>query len=291
MKRIILLLAAAGTLHAAPGETLGKIGEIEIKTDEVREALAGLESSSNAPVAKDPAAVGQYVRALLIQRLVLQEALEKKWDQDPSVISKLVRAREAVLTESYLESNSKVPADYPSDSDLQAAYEVAKPKLLAPKSVRLAQIFVAVAKDADKAAADKAKAKADGISKKLKEKNSDFAGTAAAQSDDAASKARGGEIGWVAEAQIQPEIRELLPKLAVNAVSEPVKLNDGWHILKVLESKEAYTPSLDQVRDQLAKQLRLEKAQQNRQAYLAELLKDHPLAINEIEIAKLLGKP
>ncbi|MDB6076381.1 MAG: hypothetical protein JWO82_128 [Akkermansiaceae bacterium] len=75
MKRIILLLAAAGTLHAAPGETLGKIGDIEIKTDEIREALAGLESSSNAPVSKDPAALAQYVRALLIQRLVLQEAL------------------------------------------------------------------------------------------------------------------------------------------------------------------------------------------------------------------------
>ncbi|MDB6076380.1 MAG: hypothetical protein JWO82_127 [Akkermansiaceae bacterium] len=207
------------------------------------------------------------------------------------MISKLVRARESVLTESYLESNTKVAPEYPSDSELQAAYEVAKPSLLAPKSVRLAQVFVAVPKDADKAAAEKAKAKADGISKKLKEKGSDFAATATAQSDDAASKARGGEIGWVAESQIQPEIRELLPKLAANSISEPVKLNDGWHILKVLESKDAYTPSLDQVREQLAKQLRVEKAQQNRQAYLAELLKAHPLAINEIEIAKLLGKP
>jgi peptidylprolyl isomerase len=81
-----------------------------------------------------------------------------------------------------------------------------------------------------------------------------------------------------------------LPKLAAGTVSEPVKLDDGWHILKVLDSKDAHTATLDQVRDQLTVQLRAERARLNRQEYLAKLLKDHPLAINEIELAKLLGK-
>lgn len=287
--RLFAFLAAAAAAHAETA-TLGKIGDLEVKTDEIREAIAGLEAGQDAVLSKDPAALGQYVRALLIQRLVLQQALEKKWDQEPEVVAKLVRAREAALTESYLESVSKVPADFPKDGDLQAAYDAAKPSLLVPKSYRLAQVFVAVPKDADKAATDKAKTKLDAVAKKLKEKNADFATIASAESDEAASKARGGEIGWVAEAQIQPEIRERLPKLAVGAISEPVKLDDGWHILKVLDAKEARTPTLDEVRQELVVQLRAERARLNRQEYLAQLLKDHPLAINEIELAKILGK-
>ena len=289
--RLLTLIAAttAAALHAETA-TLGKIGELELKTEEIREAIAGLEAGQDSALAKDPAALGQYVRALLIQRLVLQEALAKKWDQEPDVVAKLVRARESALTESFLENAAKVPADFPKESDLQAAYEAAKPSLLVPKSYRLAQVFIASPKDADKAAADKAKVKLDAVAKKLKEKNADFAAIASVESDEAASKARGGEIGWIAEEQVQAGIREKLPKLAVGAVSEPVKLDDGWHILKVLDSKDAHTATLDQVRDQLIVQLRAERARLNRQEYLAKLLKDHPLAINEIELAKLLGK-
>lgn len=220
MKRIFTLLLAASALAHAEPQTLGKIGDIEISTDEIREALAGLESGAGAPVSKDPAAIGQYVRALLIQKLVLQQALQKKWDQDPAVIAKLVRTRESVLTETYLDSAAKVPADFPSETELQAAYEAAKPSLVSPKAVRLAQVYVALPKDADKASTEKAKAKVDAVTKKLKEKSADFSAVASAQSDDAASREKGGEIGWLAESQIQPEIRELLPKLAVGSVSE-----------------------------------------------------------------------
>lgn len=291
LRLLTTLIAATATaaLHADTA-TLGKIGDLELKTDEIREAIAGLEAGQDATLSKDPAALGQYVRALLIQRLVLKEALAKKWEQEPEVAAKLVRAREAALTESFLENASKVPADFPSESELQAAYEAAKPSLLVPKSYRLAQVFIALPKDADKAATDKAKAKLDAVSKKLKEKNADFAAVAAADSDEASSKTKGGEIGWVAESQIQPEIREKLPKLAAGTVSDPVKLDDGWHILKVLDSKDEHTAPFDQVRDQLTVQLRAERGRLNRQEYLAKLLKDHPLAINEIELGKLLEK-
>ncbi len=285
--RLILFLAA--TLAARADSTLGKIGDLEIKTDEIREAIAGLQAGQDAVLANDPAALGQYVRALLIQRLVLQEALAQKWDQQPEVVAKLVRARESALTESYLESVSQVPAGFPSESELQAAYDAAKPSLLVPQTYHLAQIFIALPKDADKTTSDQAKAKLGTITAKLKERAADFSAIASAESDEAASKARGGEIGWIAENQIQPGIRERLPKLAVGAISEPIRLEDGWHILKLLDTREAHTPPLDQIRDQLVVQLRAERARLNRQEYLAKLLKDHPLAINEIELTKLLS--
>jgi hypothetical protein len=60
--------------------------------------------------------------------------------------------------------------------------------------------------------------------------------------------------------------------------------------LKVIDIKEPYTPALDEIRSALAQQLRNEKAQSNSQAYLAKLLQQTPVAINELALSKVLGK-
>jgi peptidylprolyl isomerase len=259
---------------------LGKVGDIEITGSEIREIVAGLEAEQQTALAKDPAALGQFVRALLVQRLVLQQALEKKWDQDPAVIARLVRARESALTESFLQNASQPDPGYPNEAELTDAYEASKSKLLIPRSYRLAQIYIA-----------KDKAKLEGVQKQLKAKNADFAALARTTSEEAASAAQGGEIGWLTEEQIQPEMRAKLPDLTLGAVSEPIKLQDGWHILKVLDLRESRTPTLDEVRDSFVTQLRADRSRIKRQEYLAGLIKEHPLAINEIELTKAAAKP
>jgi parvulin-like peptidyl-prolyl isomerase len=277
MRHPILLTIAILTATVRAETVVGKIGDIEIKSTELRESLAGLEAGQEAALAKDPAAIGQYVRALLVQRLLLKQATDSHFDQDPAVIARLVRARETALTEAYLETFTQPSADYPGDAEIQAAYTAAKDTLLIPKTYRLAQIFVK----------DEAKLKA--VTQQLNAKGADFAAIATAQSEEAKSAANRGEIGWLAEAQIQPEIKDRVLKLAVGGVSAPIKLNDGYHLLKLLDTREAATATLDQIRPQLVARLRQEKSKQLRQEHLATLLKENPLAINEIELTKLLS--
>ncbi len=282
MKRKILItwVATLAVMQAQPAAVLAKVGDIEINSDEIRETIAGLDAEQQDKIAQNPSALGQYVRALLVQRLVLKEALDRKWDQEPAVISKLVRARESALTESFLQSNSTPEQGYPTELELTSAYESNKEKLLVPRSFQLAQIFIA-----------KDKTKLDATLKLLKSKNADFTTIAKSNSEEPTSAAQGGMIGWLTEDQIQPEIRAKLPKLALNTLSEPIQLNDGWHILKVLDIREAHTPTLDQIRDNFVTQLRAERAQTKRQEYLAQLFKDHPIAINEIELGKVVATP
>lgn len=287
-----ILLSSLLFLHAAraaDGEVIGKIGDMEIKVEDVRAALGKMGAAQEAAVAKDPGLLNQAVRTLLVQKLLFKEALAKKWEEEAAVKAQLERAREAAISESYLQSVSAPPDSYPSEAELQETYNNNKAALLIPKQYRLAQIFIANSKDTDKAAADKAKAKLDAVQKRLKAKES-FAVVASDQSEESQSAGRGGEIGWLTEAQIQPEIRPQVPTLALNAVSEPIKLDDGWHIIKLLDKKEATTPTLEQVRDQLAQQMRAEKAKANSQAYLAKLLQENPLAINELELSKVLKR-
>lgn len=293
MNRISLCLILVSTLplQAETAPVVGRIGDIEITTPELRESIAGLEAGREAPLAKDPAALSQYTRALLLQRLVLKQALDAKWDQQPAVIAKLVRTRETALTESYLESKSTPAADFPSESEINDAYQANKDKLLIPLSSLLAQIYISAPENSDAKTLSSAKTKLDSVVKQLAIKGADFAAIARKSSEESTSAAEGGKIGWLTEAQIQPEIREKLPKLTLGMISDPIPLKDGWHILKVLDIREARTPTLDEVRDNLVTRLREERSRSMRQEVIAELIKEHPLAINEIELTKLLAKP
>lgn len=283
---------AAEDAAGSRGDVLGRIGSVEISAADVDGALAGLDSRERENLAKDPARLNLIVRAYLVQRLVLKEALEKKWDQKPDIVAQLERVRESAITETYLKSLSEPPENYPSEEELRGAYESSKPALLVPRSYRIAQIFVSDPPGgADQAARDKAGQKLERVRKHLAAPGADFAALARVESDDSQSAARGGEIGWLAETQIQPEIRDRLPSLKLNAVSEPVRLDDGWHILKVLDVQEAHTPTFDQIRLKLAQQLRAERTRANTQAHLAALVKQHPVAIDELALAKLLPRP
>jgi parvulin-like peptidyl-prolyl isomerase len=275
-----LLIVSGLSVRGEDAAVLGKIGGIEVRTSEV---LSALDEKQKAAVASDPAAASQYVRALLVQKLVLEQAIQKDWDKQPAVIAKLVRLREEAIAESYLDSLSAPENGYPSETELKDAYEANKSRLVIPKAYRLAQIYIKL----DPANESAGKKRLDEVTKQLAAKGADFSAIAAKTSDDAASAGKGGEIGWLSESQIQPGIVNEVTSLKTGVHSKPIRLPDGWHILKVLDVREPRTPALEEIRDELVTNLRAEKRRINRQKVLADLLKEHPPAINEIELMKL----
>lgn len=281
---------AAGSIEAPASDVIARVGDLDVKLDEVKSALAKLDPREQEAIAKDPALLNQVVRLLLVQRLMLNEATSKKWDEKPQVKAAIERARESAITESYLQSISQPAPGYPSETELEVAYDQAKPSLAVGRQWKLAQIYIAAPDGTAKPDLEKAEAKLAEVKKALADKSADFAALAKKHSDEANSAAQGGEIGWMVEAQIQPEIREAATKLTVGAQSGVVKMKDGWHILKCLEVKEPSTAPLDQVRTVLTERMRQERAKANSQAYMAALLEKNPVSINEITLAKALAK-
>lgn len=284
-------LRASAEPPADDSAVIARAGDTELKAAEVRETIRGLDANTQAAIARDPSALSQVVRLVVTQRLVLQEAQAAKWDQNAAAAAQIARARDNAVIETYLQSVSQPPETYPSDSEVQSAYDANKGALLVPRQYRLAQVFVRSAKGAPADAAAKAQVKLDGIRKRLREKGADFATVARAESDEPDSAAKGGEIGWLAESRIQPEIRAQLGSLAKGSTSEPVRLDDGWHILKVLEVKEPYTPALAEIRPQLARRMRAERAKALSQAYVEKLVQEHPIEVNELSLSKILSRP
>jgi len=274
----------ATTKASSSEDVIARVGDTNVSADDLRSYVAALGAREQAALAKDPALLSQAVRLLLANRLVLQEVAAKKWDQQPAVAVQLDRMRENAVAELYLQSVSTPPASFPSDEELQKVYDANRSAMLMPRQFELAQIFVAAPKEGDKASEEKAKQDLDDILRKLKAPGADFAAIATASND----AKNGGDLGWLSESQIRPEIRAQVMGLAKNAMSDPIKLDDGWHILKLIDTKASYTRTLPEVRDTLVQQMRSERATMLRRAYLAELLKQHPPVLNELALSNLL---
>lgn len=284
--------AAEDTSAVKSGEVVARVGGSDVTAEEVKATIQLLDARQQAALARDPALLSQTVRAILANRLVLKEATAKKWEQQPAVIAQLARARESLIVESYLQSVTAPPDSFPSEAEIKSVYEANASALLVPRRFRLVQIVVAVPKDADKAAEDTARKKLDDVVKKVKQPGADFGAIAHSSSEDTASAERDGEIGWVNEPDLRPEIRGQVTGLPKAGLTDPIRLDDGWHILKLLDTEAAHTRPFAEVRDALVQRMRSERIEANRRAYVAELLKQTPPVVNEIALSKLLeAKP
>ena len=274
--------------NGGDGQIVARVDATSITADEVRDFLDALGPRERAALGRDRSLLTQKVRAMIAARLVLQELAARKWDQQPAVVEQVARARDNTLVETYLQSVSTPPANFPSEEEVQKVYDANRSAFLVPRQYQLAQVFVAVAKDADKATEDSARKTIDDVARKLKAPGADFSAIA----NETGTK-NGGDLGWLPENDLLPEIRARVVELAKNklkgVVPEPIRLDDGWHVIKLIDTREPAMRTLPEVHDALVQRIRNERAAVLRRSYLADLLKQHQPEINEMVLFGLLG--
>ena len=280
---------AAVQAQAAGADVIAEIGTQSINASALTPFFETITPAQREALKENPAALNQTVRLLLLQQVLVKEAEAAGWEKQPDVAEELARLRERAIAESYMRTIAKVPDSYPSETELKSAYDARKGTLLVPKQFQLAQIYVANPKTSDKATDDRARAQIDGIAKKVKQAGADFAAIARTDSEERQTAARGGEVGWVVETSLQPEIRSKIG--AKGSISEPIRLGDGWYIIKVVDVRESRTPTFEEVKEQLSKAMKADRFKQNQEAYLAKLQQQNPMSINELALSKLLDAP
>ena len=84
----------------------------------------------------------------------------------------------------------------------------------------------------------------------------DFATLATQYSIDTSTKAKGGDLGWFGRGKMVQEFEDAAFALQPGETSDPVKTQYGYHIIRVIERKEAHTATLAEVHDQAASDLK-----------------------------------
>ncbi len=275
-------MALFGLLLVAAGPTLDPVvaqrGDQSLTASQVRALIASADPETRKRLQGSQEALGGLIRDTFLQRAVLAAVDQAKWDQKPEIAALLRRTRETALIQSFLAAQAPVPAGYPSDAELQAAYEKAKPQLMQPRQYNLAQAYITAAPGA---AQEQARRKLVGLQKDV---------TAGRLSWDAAAKRAGAqttELGWVADNRLQQAARDAASGLLEGQVSAPVCTAGGCSALKLLGTRPAGPAPLADVRGDLVRALRQAKQQSGEQAYAGALLAKQPVRINEIELSHL----
>ncbi len=145
-----------------------------------------------------------------------------------------------------------------SDDQLKAQYQQNIAQYQVPNRVHVQHILLTTVGKTS-AEVEEIHAKAEDILKQVK-KGGNFADLAKKYSEDPGSKDKGGDLGFITKGQTVPEFEKTAFSLQNGQVSDLVKTQYGFHILKVLENEPAHTKPFEEVRDSLRAPLVLAQA-------------------------------
>ncbi|MFQ6003088.1 MAG: peptidylprolyl isomerase, partial [Candidatus Zixiibacteriota bacterium] len=164
-----------------------------------------------------------------------------------SIIS-LVRVTDEEVRQYYIDDNEKirvkyllVPAsgflqkDLPvSDTEIQTYYETHQDEFKVDQSVNLS--YVVFEKKPSQMDEQKTKERLLDIKEEIEE-GEDFAVLAQELSDDRSSAQEGGDLGWFGRGKMIQTFEEVAFALKPGEMSEPVKTQFGWHLIKVFDER------------------------------------------------------
>src|SRR4051812_45732686 len=211
---------------------LAKVNGAEIRQSD----LALAEEELGPSLAQmDPATKKENVLAFLIDMKIVSKAAEdKKVENNEDFKKRLAFTRNRLLMDSLLATEGKAAT---TDDAMKKVYEDASKQITGEQEVHARHILVETE--------DEAKA----VAEELK-KGADFAELAKKKSKDPGAS-DGGDLGFFTKDQMVPEFSTVAFALEPGKISDPVKSQFGWHVIKVEEKRNRKAPDFEQVKSQV----------------------------------------
>jgi peptidyl-prolyl cis-trans isomerase C len=216
----------------AEDKVLARVNGVEIRQSD----LALAEEELGPSLAQmDPATKEQNVLAFLIDMNLVAKAAEDKKVQDSDDFKKrMAFTRSRLLMDSLLASEGKAAT---TDEAMKKVYQDASKQISGEQEVHARHILVETEDEAKQ------------VAEELK-KGADFAELAKKKSKDPGAS-DGGDLGFFTKDQMVPEFSAVAFSLEPGKISDPVKTQFGWHIIKVEEKRNRKAPEFDQVKSQI----------------------------------------
>jgi len=228
----VALVLSAPLARAQDDPVVARVNGTDVRQSDL--AMAEEDLGSNIPQ-MTPEAKRDYLITFVGDMILVAKAAEAKKIGDADDFKrKLAYTRTKLLMETLLQAEAKSAV---TDAAMHKVYDEAIGQMKKEPEVRARHILVETEDEAKTVVAE------------LK-KGADFAELAKAKSKDPGS-ADGGDLGYFTKDQMVPEFSEVAFKLDKGALSDPVKSQFGWHVIKVEDKRERQPPEFEKVKDQL----------------------------------------
>jgi peptidyl-prolyl cis-trans isomerase D len=148
-----------------------------------------------------------------------------------------------------------------TDDELKAIYQQNIQQYEVPDRVHAEHILLTTVGKTDAEVAE-IKKQAEDILAQARKKGANFEELAKKYSQDPGSKEKGGDLGWLVHGQTVPEFDKAAFGTPKGEISDLVKTQYGFHIIKVLDKENAHTKPFDEVKESLRAPYLLQKADQ-----------------------------
>jgi len=241
----LFLVSASAFAQADADPVVARVNGVEIHQSDL--TLAEEDVGQNVPQG-GPEAKHDYLVSYLSDMILLAQAAEEKRVQDdPDFKRHAAFARNKVLMEVLLQNEGKKAI---TDQALRAVYDDAVKQMGEQEEVHARHILFRVANPADEKASKEAEDKVKAVIERLN-KGEDFAKLANELTEDPSGRNDGGDLGYFTKDQMVPEFSAVAFKLDKGKISEPIKTQFGWHVLKVEDKRKRQPPEFDKVKAQL----------------------------------------
>jgi peptidyl-prolyl cis-trans isomerase C len=224
--------SSSGAPSSASDPVIARVNGVDITQGDL--ALAEEDVGSEMQAVSPEAKREQLISYLADIIMVTQAADKKNLADNPDFKRRLAFLRNKLLMGYELQQEAKTAV---TDEALHQTYDEAVKSMAGQEEVRARHILVE--------SEDEAKA----LLEQLKN-GADFATLAKEKSKDPGA-AEGGDLGYFTKDQMVPEFADVAFKMYPGQLSNPVKTQFGWHVIKVEDRRTKQPPEFDKVKDQI----------------------------------------
>ncbi|MCX8030074.1 MAG: peptidyl-prolyl cis-trans isomerase [Thermodesulfovibrionales bacterium] len=250
---------------------VAKIDGVVITKEDVNEQMKMLPDMAKQ-FFEGPDGYSRFVDELVKKELLYLEAVKRGMDKDKEFQKKLEEFKKITLINNLLDKELEITPTV-TDEDIKNYYEKNKEDFIINKQLRVSHIFVKNQEDLNRV-------------KERLDKGEDFAKVASEMSADKASGKAGGDIGFLKKGELSPEIERIIFTLKKGQVSSPIKVNDGYRLIKVTDIKGTQL-EFEKVKGLINQRLIAEKQKESFDNFIEKTKKNYKIDINKDEIAKL----
>lgn len=174
------------------------------------------------------------IKSYINMKLLRKEADNLGLTKTTDFKHKLENAENVLVQQTLFEHKTK---DLITDKAVETEYQDFKNSLKGQKEIQVSHILV------------DSESKAKEVKEQLK--STSFEKLAEKYSKDEASKVKGGSIGYITKGRLVPEFEEKAFNMKKNEVSDPVKTNFGWHLIKIYDIRDIQIPEKKDIEQEL----------------------------------------